>query len=134
MDLLIGHGKGPDGFSTCVFNGNYNQAIESKRTFTSMSGDQIQILAVFLGKGPNAQKIHASLQEHIRCNVVGWYDASPGQITDTVHHIFAPASLANTFTRSVDQYIAPVESKSDEPARTPDAADGGKKTRVRVRK
>ena len=99
-----------------------------------MSGDQIQILAVFLGKGPNAQKIHASLQEHIKCNVVGWYDASPGQITDTVHHIFAPASLANTFMRSVDQFIAPVESKSDEPARTPDAADGGKKTRVRVRK
>ena len=113
MDLIIGHSKGPDGFSTCVFSGNYNQAIESKRIFTSMTGERVQILAVFLGKGSNAHEIHASLQEHIECKMVGWYDASPGQITDTVHHIFAPVSLANTFTRSVDRFIAPVDSKSD---------------------
>ena len=150
MDIIIGHSKGPNGtFSTCVFSADYNAAIASGRKFASIAGDKVQILAVFLGKGPNAQEIHTSLQTHIKCNIVGWYDASPGQITDTVHHIFAPASLANTFTRSVDQYIAPAESKSDvsadstEPGEQPQSGkpprngkhqpDAGTK-RVRVRK
>ena len=139
MDIIIGHSNSPDGFSTCMFAGNYNQSIESKRIFTNMTGDKIQVLAVFLGKGSNAHEIHASLQEHIECNIVGWYDESPGQITDTVHHILAPASLANNFTRSVDQFIAPVESKSDVPASKPVAASkpaksepkNGRKPRVR---
>ena len=145
MDLVIGHAKGPDGFSTCVFSENYNQAIESKRKFTSMTGDKIQVLAIFLGKGSNAPDIHASLQEHIKCNIVGWYDASPGQITDTVHHILAPASLANNFARSVDKFIAPVVnqinvsatkpvSASKPDATTSNKPDGGKKTGVRPRK
>ena len=149
MDLIIGIAKGPDGFSTCMFAGNYNQSIESKRIFTSMAGQRIQVLSVFLGKGPQVQEIHASLQERVKCNMVGWYDASPGQITDTVHHILAPESLANTFTRSVDQFIAPVESKSNvsadstEPGERPQSGkpprngkqqpDAGTK-RVRVRK
>ena len=143
MDLVIGHANGPDGFSTCMFAGNYNQSIESRRIFTSMSGERIQILAVFLGKGSNLQEIHGSLQTHVECNIVGWCNASPGQITDTVHHTLAPTSLANNFARSVDQLLTPVESKSDVPASKPDATDahlpahlpdGGKKTRVRVRK
>ena len=140
MDIVVGHAKGPDGtFSTCVWSLDYNAAIESKRKFTSMTGDEIQIMAVFLGKGSKAQEIHASLQEHIRCKFIGVYDASPGQITDTVHHILAPASLANTFTRSVDQLIAPVESKSNVPASNAESAElsqpnGGKKPRIRVRK
>ena len=113
MDLLIGHARGPDGsFSTCVFTGNYNEAIASKRKFASIIGDEMQILAVFLGRGSQAKEIHASLQEHVRCQIVGWFDASPGEITDVVHYLLAPKSLANTFTRSVDKLIAPGDTQS----------------------
>ena len=147
MDLIIGHAKGPDGFSTCMFAENYNQAIESKRIFTSMTGAKIQILAVFLGKGPQAQEIHTSLQEQVKCNIVGWYNASPGQITDTVHHILAPKSLANSWSRSVDKLIAPADIQSNvsadptEPGERPQSGkppkngkqqpDAGKRVRVR---
>ena len=140
MDLVVGHAKGPDGtFSTCVFSEDYNAAIESKRKFTSITGDKIQILAVFLGHGPKAQEIHASLQERVKCKIVGWFDTSPGEITDTVHCLLAPQSLANTFLRSMDNFIAPVESKSHVPASNAESAEpsqpnGGKKPRIRVRK
>ena len=72
----------------------------------------MQILAVFLGRGSQAKEIHASLQEHVRCQIVGWFDASPGEITDVVHYLLAPKSLANTFTRSVDKLIAPGDTQS----------------------
>ena len=140
MDLIVGHAKSPDGtFSTCVFSENYNAAIESKRKFASITGDEIRILAVFLGHGPKIQEVHASLRERIECKIVGWFNASPGELTDTVHCLLAPQSLANTFSRSMDNLIAPVESKSHVPASEPDTTtsnqpDGGKKTGVRVRK
>lgn len=113
MDLIVGHARGPDGFSTCVFSDDYNTAIASKRKFTSIAGDEIQILAVFLGHGPRTQEVHASLRERVKCTTIGWFDSSPGEITDTVHCLLAPQSLANTFLRSMDNLIAPVESKSD---------------------
>ena len=140
MDLIIGHAKSPDGtFSTCVFSEDYNTAIASKRKFASITGDEIRILAVFLGHGPKIQEVHASLRERIECKIVGWFDASPGELTDTVHCLLAPQSLANTFSRSMDNLIAPVESKSHVPASEPDTTtsnqpNGGKKTGVRVRK
>ena len=140
MDLIVGHAKSPDGtFSTCVFSEDYNTAIASKRKFASITGDEIRILAVFSGHGPKIQEVHASLREHIKCKIVGWFDASPGELTDTVHCLLAPQSLANTFSRSMDNLIAPVESKSHVPASEPDTTtsnqpDGGKKTGVRVRK
>ena len=140
MDLIVGHARGPDGtFSTCVFSENYNAAIESKRKFASITGDEIRILAVFLGHGPKIQEVHASLRERIECKIVGWFNASPGELTDTVHCLLAPQSLANTFSRSMDNLIAPVESKSNVPASNAESAElsqpnGGKKPRIRVRK
>ena len=138
MDLIVGHAKSPDGtFSTCVFSEDYNTAIASKRNFASITGDEIRILAVFLGHGPKIQEVHASLREHIKCKIVGWFDASPGELTDTVHCLLAPQSLANTFSRSMDNLIAPVESKSHVPADPTEPGehkpDAGNK-RVRVRK
>lgn len=140
MDLIVGHAKSPDGtFSTCVFSEDYNSAIASKRKFASITGDEIRILAVFLGHGAKVQEVHASLQESIKCKIVGWFDASPGELTDFVHCLLAPQSLANTFMRSMDNLIKPVESQSHvsasnaEPAE-PSQPDGGKKPRVRVRK
>ena len=90
MDLIVGHAKGPDGFSTCVFSEDYNTAIASKRKFASITGDEIQILAVFLGHGAKIHEVHASLQESIKCKIVGWFDASPGELTDFVHCLVAP--------------------------------------------
>lgn len=140
MDLIVGHAKSPDGtFSTCVFSEDYNAAIESKRKFASITGDEIRILAVFLGHGAKIQEVHTSLRERIECKIVGWFNASPGELTDTVHCLLAPQSLANTFSRSMDNLIAPVESKSHVPASNVESGElsqpnGGKKTRVRVRK
>lgn len=141
MDLIVGFAKCPDGaFSTCVFSENYNQTIASKRKFASITGDEVQILAVFLGRGSEAQEIHASLQEHVRCKIVGWFDASPGEITDVVHHLLAPKSLANNFSRSVDKLIAPTDTQSDVSADTIKSGkqqhgkpqpDAGKRVRVR---
>jgi hypothetical protein len=139
MDLIVGHAKCPDGaFSTCVFSADYNQTIVSKRRFASITGDEVQILAVFLGRGSQAPEIHASLQEHVRCKIVGWFDTSPGEITDVVHYLLAPKSLANNFSRSVDKLIAPTDTQSDVSATKPGPTEpnlqDGKKPRVRIRK
>ena len=123
MDLLIGHAKGPDGFSTCVFSENYNKTIASQRKFTSITGDEVQILAVFLGRGPQAQEIHASLQERVKSKIVGWFDASPGEITDVVQYLLAPKSLANSWSRSVDKLIAPAGIQSNVSADPPEPGE-----------
>ena len=128
MDIVVGYAKDPDGsFSTCVFSQDYTASVLSKRRFASITGDEIQVLAVFLGKGSQAKEIQASLQEHLKCKLVGWFDATPGEITDKVHYFLAPKSMANTFSRSVDKLIAPVEIQSDAPT---DHAQPGKRKRT----
>ena len=118
MDLIIGHvtSTGPlkeKAFPTCVFAGNYNEAIAAKQDFTNILGDKIQILAVFLGKGSQANRVQASLQKAVQCRNVGWFDGSPGELMDTVHFMLAPQSVVNTFLRSADNLIAPATVQSN---------------------
>ena len=136
MDLIVGH-LARDTFSTCVFAEDYNSCIKAERSFASVAGDEIRVLAVFLTKGSLAKEIHASLQEHLKCQIVGWYDASPGQITDLVHYLMCPKSPVNTFSRSLDECLALVPTQSDVPATKGKQAkqnDADRKPRVRGRK
>ena len=141
-DLIIGCARGPfpdRTVSACVFSENFTEVIASGRKFANILGDEIQILAVFLGKGLHTQEAHTYLQEHVQCKIVGWFDASPGEVTDALHHLIAPKSLSNTFSRSMDKQVHQVETQSDVPASKPgptepNLQDGGKKPRVRIRK
>ena len=111
MDLVVGHVKQGD-FPTCLFRESYNDCIASGRKFASVAGEEIQVLAVFLGKGSLAPDIHASLQRQ-QYETIGWYRTSPGEIVDAVHFLTCPSSTANTWSRSVDQQIAPPNTQSD---------------------
>ena len=140
-DLIIGCAKGPFADRTvtaCVFSENFTDVIASGRKFANLLGDEIQILAVFLGKGSHTREAHAYLQERVQCKIVGWFDASPGEVTDALHHLIAPKSLSNTFLRSMDKQVHPVETQSNAPATQPGPAESNqqdrKKPRVRVRK
>ena len=135
MDLIVGHLL-RDSFSTCVFAEDYNSCIKAGRSFANVLGDEIQVLAVFLNKGCLAKEIHESLQQHIECQMVGWYDASPGQITDMVHVLTCPQSLANTFSRSIDKQVALAPTQSDVPAAKAKQSnhEPDRKPRVRTRK
>ena len=120
MDLIVGHvNKGE--FPTCVFPANYNETILSNKSFAHIAGDDIQVLAVFLGKGHQASDVHQKLLELTPAKTIGWFQASPGQVVDAVHFFLAPTSMANTFARSVDQLIDLGPKKShDKALRKPD--------------
>ena len=137
MDLIVGHLE-RDGFSTCVFAEDYNSCIKADRRFANIAGDEIRVLAVFLNKGSLAKEIHDALQGHIKCQTVGWYDASPGQITDIVHYLTCPNSIVNNFSRSIDDYLALAPLQSDVPAVPAKKAKPAKpndgKPRVRTRR
>ena len=108
MDLVVGSvSKG----LSCIFAVDYNAAIRSKRNFTSATGDEIQILAVFMGKGSTIDTVRNSMQ--IKSTIVAWFAASPGQVTDEVHSILNPNSVANTHSRSMDANLRPVELQSN---------------------
>ena len=115
MDLVVGHLKKGD-YPTCVFKEDYNSVIASGGHFASVAGDEIQVLAVFLGKGAQAPDIHASLQRKLPCKTIGWYQTSPGEIVDAVHFLISPLSPANTGSRSIDKQIHPEGFQSDVPA------------------
>ncbi len=134
MDIIVGFVSSIDDFHTCVFSGDYNDTIMSKRVFTNLMGDQIKILSVFLGRGAVLNDIHKSLQERkIAFKTISWFQATPGQIVDAVHHFLAPASTANNFSRSVDKLLDPaqlkdnVAAKSDSQSDRPEQPDGGRK-------
>ena len=140
-DLIIGCARGPfpdRTVSACVFSENFTEVVASGRKFANILGDEIQILAVFLAKGSHTQEAHTYLQEHVQCKIVAWFDASPGEVTDALHHLFAPKSLSNTFSRSMDKQVHPVETQSDvsasKPGPTEPTLQDGKKSRVRIRK
>ena len=130
MDIIVGFVSSNDDFHTCVFSGDYNETIMSKRVFSNLMGDQIKILSVFLGRGAVLNDIHKSLQEReIACKTIGWFQATPGQIVDAVHHFLAPASTANNFSRSIDKLLDPAHLKGNvgaQPAQ-PAQPDGGRK-------
>ena len=119
MDLIVGYVNSSSlgltlDFHTCVFSGNYNKTIISKRVFTNLMGDEIQILSVFLGRGSCMNEVHKSLQQRdLACNTIGWFRATPGQIVDEVHFFLNPWSMANTWSRSVDQLTDPTQVKGD---------------------
>ena len=115
MDLIVGHIKQGD-FPTCVFRENYNSCIASGRNFASVAGEEIQILAVFLGKGDLAPEIHVTLQRELPHHHIGWYQTSPGEIVDVVHCMTCPTSATNLWARSLDQQITPPDTQSDIPA------------------
>ena len=72
MDLIVGFVKSNDDFATCVFSGNYNETILSKRAFTNLMGDEIKILSIFFDNGPFVNEVHKSLQEqNLDCKTVG---------------------------------------------------------------
>jgi hypothetical protein len=125
MDLIVGHtGKGSH--PTCVFAADYNETIMSKRSWSHVSGDDIQVLAVFLNKGDQLDEVHQNLATRSPSRFIGWFKASPGEITDEVHYIFAPDSIANTFSRSVDLIVDPEPKKSHGQAtRKPDGDVSG---------
>lgn len=136
MDIIVGFVSSIDDFHTCVFSGDYNDTIMSKRVFTNLMGDQIKILSVFLGRGAVLNDIHKSLQERkIAFKTISWFQATPGQIVDEVHFLLNPASLANNFSRSVDKLLDPAQIKSnvdvsakpDRPEPLQDKPDGGRK-------
>ena len=120
MDLIVGHiNKGE--FPTCVFPGNYNETILSNRSFAHIAGEDIQVLAVFLGKGHQASDVHQKLLELTPAKTIWWFQASPGQVVDAVQFFLSPSSMANTFARSVDQLIDLSPKKShDKALRKPD--------------
>ena len=114
MDLIVGFVKSNDDFATCVFSGNYNETILSKRAFTNLMGDEIKILSIFFDNGRFVNEVHKSLQEqNLDCKAVGWYRASPGQIVDGVHYLLNPSSTANTFSRSINNLLNPADIKGD---------------------
>ena len=114
MDLIVGFVSSCDNFTTCVFSGNYNETIMSKRAFANLMGDEIKVLSIFLGKGALATQIHKSLQEReIACKTIGWFQATPGQIVDEVHYLLNPSSMANTFSRSINNLLNPADIKGD---------------------
>ena len=114
MDIIVGFVSSNDEFHTCVFSGDYNDTIVSKRVFTNLMGDEIKILSVFLGRGAVLNDIHKSLQEReIACKTTGWFQASPGQIVDEVHYLLNPSSMANTFSRSINNLLNPADIKGD---------------------
>ena len=137
MDLIVGH-LARDSFSTCVFAEDYNSCIKASGSFASVAGDEIHVLAVFLKKGPCAKEIHTSLQERLNCRTVGWYDASPGEITDLVQYLTCPLCPANNFSRSIDNQVARASTQSDDilkHARADQSKDEpARKPRVRTRK
>lgn len=110
MDLMIGRsincrGLGiKDPFPTIVFCGNYSAGIFEW-------GSAVQVLVVFSGQGGNCQYVQNALMPKFASNVHSWFAASPGQITDEVHGILNPDSAANTRMRSVDLFMAIVDSK-----------------------
>jgi hypothetical protein len=132
MDLIVGHIKQGD-FPTCVFKADYNSCIASGRHFASVAGEEIQVLAVFLGKGNLAPEIQATLQRELPHQTIGWYRTSPGEIVDVIHHILCPTSVANLCARSLDKQIAPPNTQSDVPAAKAKPARRNE-PRVRVRK
>ena len=102
----------------------------SKRAFTNLVGDEIKVLSIFLGKGGLASEIHKSLQEReIACKTIGWFRATPGQVVDEVHFLLNPASMANNFSRSVNNLLDPVHLKGhvDVGAKSEHQPDGGRK-------
>ena len=138
MDIIVGFVSSIDDFHTCVFSGDYNDTIMSKRVFTNLMGDPIKVLSVFLGRGALLNDIHKSLQErNIAFKTIGWFQATPGQIVDEVHFLLNPASMANTFSRSVDKLLDPAQLKDnvaakpephpDRPEPLQDKPDGGRK-------
>jgi hypothetical protein len=132
MDLIVGHvNKGE--FPTCVFPGNYNETILSNRSFAHIAGEDIQVLAVFLGKGPQASDVHQKLLELTPAKTIGWFKASPGQVVDAVHFFLAPTSMANTFARSVDQLIDLSPKKSHDKALCKQDGDSKPKPAARPR-
>lgn len=140
MDLVIGfvNSAGPlkdSKFPTCVFAGDYNTAVAAQQRFSNILGDEIQVLAVFFGKGSQAQQIQTSLQEHIQCKTIGWFDATPGGIVDSVHFMLCPKSITNNFSRSADKLVAPAEDQSNVcDANSPGDPEHAKpKTRARTR-
>ena len=97
MDLIVGH-VARDSFSTCVFAEDYNSCIKASGSFANVAGDEIQVLAVFLKKGPCAKEIHTSLQERQvsdggMVRRLSRRDHGPGAISDLSHvsgeHLFA---------------------------------------------
>ena len=123
MDLLVGvlqTANPSDEFPTCVFAANYNECILAKRAFSNLSGDEIRILSVFLGRGSCMSETHKSLQEReLACKTIGWFKATPGQIVDEVHFLLNPKSSANTFCRSIDKIIDRAPIKDDVVAEKP---------------
>jgi len=146
MDLLVGvlqTANLSDEFPTCVFAANYNECILAKRAFTNLTGDEIRILSVFLGRGSCMSETHKSLQEReLACKTIGWFKATPGQIVDEVHFLLNPKSSANTFCRSIDKLIDRAPIKDDVVAEKPikpKPHDGkqlndGRKPRTRAKK
>ena len=130
MDLIVGFVKSSDDFTTCVFSGNYNETILSKRAFTNLLGDEIKVLSIFFEKGSFVKEVHQSLQEqHLDCKTVGWFRASPGQIVDGVHFLLNPSSMANTFCRSINNLLNPADIKGDAAGKQesqPEKPDGGR--------
>ena len=146
MDLVVGVLQQPDAsddYPTCVFAANYNETVLSKRAFTNLRGEEIKILSVFLGRGLCMREVHTSLQERqLACKIIGWFQATPGQITDEVHFLLNPKSSANTFCRSIDKLSDRAQIKdnvfAEEPIK-PKPHDGkqfndGRKPRTRARK
>ena len=110
MDLMIGRsincrGLGmKDPFPTIVFCGNYSAGIFEW-------GSAVQVLVVFSGQGRNYDSAQKALMSKFASNVHSWFAASPGQLTDEVHGILNPESVANTRMRSVDLFMAIVDSQ-----------------------
>ena len=111
MDLVIGVAKDPR--TSCLFAINYNDSW--KRHFISPDGDVIEILAVFLGKGSSLEAVRRAMS--IKSTAVVWFQASPGQVTDEVHSIINPTSIANTHLRSMDVNLRLTEVQSHDSER-----------------
>ena len=91
--------------TSCLFAVNYNDSWKHK--FVSPTGDSIKMLAVFMGKGASLDAVRKAMS--IKSTAVVWFQASPGQVTDEVHSIINPTSVANTQLRSMDANLRPGE-------------------------